>query len=154
MIPAGRRCSFWSSDGVLGNRPVPPPALPISPDIAPQEARSAVRLGSSGGLATSQPSACRERVCPARGCSIRKNLLEPLLRPRNHPGGVEGYCRFLLSPKHCGSIPLSHASPRSLAQSDRKNRSRPRQLKAVHPYGRSRSFSRGDDQGLSAALSA
>src|ERR1039457_3461967 len=106
MIPAGRQCSFWSSDGVLGNRPVPPPALPISPDIAPQEARSAVRLGSFGGLATSQPSACRERVCPARGCSIRKNLLEPLLRPRNHPGGVEGYCRFLLSPKHCGSIPL------------------------------------------------
>src|ERR1035441_6488785 len=33
MIPAGRQCSFWSSDGVLGNRPVPPPALPISPDI-------------------------------------------------------------------------------------------------------------------------
>jgi hypothetical protein len=31
MIPAGRQCSFWSSDGVLGNRPVPPPALPISP---------------------------------------------------------------------------------------------------------------------------
>ena len=34
MIPAGRQCSFWSSDGVLGNRPVPPPALPISPDNA------------------------------------------------------------------------------------------------------------------------
>src|ERR1035441_8225216 len=31
MIPAARQCSFWSSDGVLGNRPVPPPALPISP---------------------------------------------------------------------------------------------------------------------------
>src|ERR1039458_7110713 len=56
MIPAGRQCSFWSSDGALGNRPVPPPALPISPDIAPQEARSAVRLGSFGGLATSRPS--------------------------------------------------------------------------------------------------
>src|ERR1039458_10178066 len=34
MIPAGRQCSLWSSDGALGNRPVPPPALPISPDIA------------------------------------------------------------------------------------------------------------------------
>src|ERR1019366_1808738 len=31
MIPAGRQCSFWSSDDVLGNRPVPPPVLPISP---------------------------------------------------------------------------------------------------------------------------
>src|ERR1035438_10791786 len=40
MIPAGRQCSFWSSDGVLGNRPVPPPALPISPDIAPMRRRS------------------------------------------------------------------------------------------------------------------
>src|ERR1019366_4754190 len=36
--PAGRQCSFWSSDSVLGNRPVSPPALPISPDIASQEA--------------------------------------------------------------------------------------------------------------------
>jgi len=33
MIPAGRQCSFWSSDGVLGNRPVPPPALPILPGM-------------------------------------------------------------------------------------------------------------------------
>src|ERR1035441_536596 len=37
MIPAGRQCSFWSSDGALGNRPVPPPALPISPDNAPEK---------------------------------------------------------------------------------------------------------------------
>src|ERR1039458_4978293 len=35
MIQPGRQCSLWSSDGVLGNRPVPPPALPISPVNAP-----------------------------------------------------------------------------------------------------------------------
>src|ERR1017187_8371917 len=56
MIPAGRQCSFWSSDGVLGNRPVPPPALPISPDIVPQRAGvTTVWFGSFDSLAN-QPN--------------------------------------------------------------------------------------------------
>src|ERR1039457_3888799 len=56
MISAGRQCSFWSSDDVLGNRPVPPPALPISPDIVPQRAGvTTVWFGSFDGLAN-QPN--------------------------------------------------------------------------------------------------
>src|ERR1039458_8154485 len=56
MIPAARQCSFWSSDGVLGNRPVPPPALPISPDIVPQRAGvTTVWFGSFDSLAN-QPN--------------------------------------------------------------------------------------------------
>jgi hypothetical protein len=56
MIPAGRQCSFWSSDGALGNRPVPPPALPISPDIVPQRAGvTTVWFGSFDSLAN-QPN--------------------------------------------------------------------------------------------------
>jgi YopX protein len=47
-LASGRQCSFWSSDSVLGNRPVSPPALPISPDIA----RGATVESRLGGPAT------------------------------------------------------------------------------------------------------
>src|ERR1019366_5633081 len=54
--PAGRQCSFWSSDSVLGNRPVSPPALPISPDNAPGRAGvTTVWFGSFDSLAN-QPN--------------------------------------------------------------------------------------------------
>src|ERR1039458_1813724 len=53
--------------------------LPISPDIAPQEARSAVRLGSFGGLATNRQvdlQTLRRSPC-SNACEIAATVAEP-----------------------------------------------------------------------------
>src|ERR1035437_5093607 len=79
MIPAGRQCSFWSSDGVLGNRPVPPPALPISPDIAGVLVLPVLSVRSPAA-ATSCPSPMWNRT-PSGG----RLLLRPGRCPRHQP---------------------------------------------------------------------
>ena len=98
------------------------------------------RLGPVYDSATNQPTGRRKGRMSDDG-------VVALARPDKIGG-------YLLSPEHRGSIPVSHASSRSLAQSGRQNRSRPRQLEVVYPYGRSRSLSLGNNQELSPTLSA
>ena len=78
MIPAGRQRSFWSNDGALGNRPVPPPVLPISPDIASRQKRPGLWF-TKGAMSLTIPT---EHV-DAMGAVVDAKKNSPLCRERH-----------------------------------------------------------------------